>query len=87
MQSTTWIDYKTTTTTATSTQHNIQYNACYNSLLGNGHCNGITATATSCASFVLCVSGGANGEVCIWDLASQSELGRIPGAHSQMVMG
>mmetsp|Transcript_10023 Transcript_10023/g.14699 ORF Transcript_10023/g.14699 Transcript_10023/m.14699 type:complete len:449 (-) Transcript_10023:296-1642(-) len=55
--------------------------------LGNGHRDGITATAVSRVSLAPYVSGSADGEVCIWDLASRSEVGRIPGAHSRMVTG
>eukprot|EP00957_Ditylum_brightwellii_P208328 15356877-Ditylum_brightwellii.AAC.2 len=56
-------------------------------LLSNCHHDGITATTASFISLVLYVSGSADGKVCIWDLASQSEVGHIPAAHSQMVTG
>eukprot|EP00957_Ditylum_brightwellii_P184240 14032930-Ditylum_brightwellii.AAC.1 len=56
-------------------------------LLGNGHHNVIITTTISYISLVPYVRGSANGEVCIWDMASWSEAGHIPGAHSWMVIG
>eukprot|EP00560_Eucampia_antarctica_P005717 CAMPEP_0197835396 /NCGR_PEP_ID=MMETSP1437-20131217/25608_1 /TAXON_ID=49252 ORGANISM="Eucampia antarctica, Strain CCMP1452" /NCGR_SAMPLE_ID=MMETSP1437 /ASSEMBLY_ACC=CAM_ASM_001096 /LENGTH=366 /DNA_ID=CAMNT_0043440787 /DNA_START=28 /DNA_END=1125 /DNA_ORIENTATION=+ len=55
--------------------------------LGTGHRDGVTATATSRQSLVPFVSGAADGEVRIWDLASRKCLANLEGAHSKKVSG
>ena len=55
--------------------------------LGTGHRDGVTATATSRQALVPFVSGAADGEIRIWDLASRSSLANLEGAHSKRVTG
>jgi len=55
--------------------------------LRGGHRDGITASCTSRNALVPFVSGSADGEIRIWDLASRTAVVELPGAHSRMVNG
>jgi len=55
--------------------------------LGTGHRDGVTATAVSRTALVPFVSGAADGEIRIWDLASRKCVAELPGGHSRAVNG
>lgn len=55
--------------------------------LGNGHRDGVTATATSRRALAPFVSGSADGEVRVWDLASRRCVAELGGGHSRVVTG
>lgn len=55
--------------------------------LEHGHRDGVTATATSRNALIPFISGSADGEICIWDITSQSLVRNIPGAHSRSITG
>mmetsp|Transcript_14702 Transcript_14702/g.20995 ORF Transcript_14702/g.20995 Transcript_14702/m.20995 type:complete len:456 (+) Transcript_14702:70-1437(+) len=53
----------------------------------NGHRDGITSTCASRNALLPFVSGAADGELRIWDLATRRLVADIPGAHSRAVTG
>uniref|UniRef100_A0A7S2A1T2 Sof1-like protein domain-containing protein n=1 Tax=Trieres chinensis TaxID=1514140 RepID=A0A7S2A1T2_TRICV len=55
--------------------------------LDGGHRDGVTAAATSRNALVPFVSGCADGEVRIWDLASRKAVAELGGGHSRAVTG
>lgn len=55
--------------------------------LGEGHRDGVTATAVSRTALVPFVSGAADGEIRIWDLASRRCMSELPGGHSRIITG
>jgi len=55
--------------------------------LEGGHRDAVTASAMSRSALVPFVSGGADGEVRIWDLASRKCVAALPGGHSRAVTG
>ena len=55
--------------------------------LGNGHMDGITASATSRRALVPFVSGAADGEIRLWDLASRTNVATLSGGHSRVITG
>lgn len=55
--------------------------------LEGGHRDSVTATAMSRSALAPFVSGGADGEVRIWDLASRKCIAALPGGHSRAVTG
>lgn len=54
--------------------------------LGNGHMDGITATATSSRALVPFVSGAADGQVKLWDLTTRTQVAELNG-HTKMITG
>lgn len=55
--------------------------------LGEGHRDAVTCLATSRTALTPLVSGGADGEVRVWDLQSRREVRTIPTAHAGAVTG
>ena len=55
--------------------------------LGTGHRDGVTATAVSRTALVPFVSGAADGEIRIWDLASRKSVAELAGGHSRAISG
>jgi len=55
--------------------------------LEHGHRDGVTASCCSPNALVPFVSGSADGEIRIWDLASQKLVKDLPGSHSKAVTG
>lgn len=55
--------------------------------LGNGHMDAITASATSRRSLVPFISGAADGQIRIWDLAGRTCMATLSGGHSRVVTG
>ena len=55
--------------------------------LGTGHRDGVTATAVSRTALVPFVSGAADGEIRIWDLASRRGVAELAGGHSRAING
>ena len=54
--------------------------------LGNGHMDGITASATSRRALVPLISGSADGQVKLWDLTTRTQVAVMNG-HAKMVTG
>lgn len=55
--------------------------------LDGGHRDAVTASAMSRSALAPFVSGGADGEVRIWDLSSRKCVAALPGGHSRAVTG
>jgi WD repeat and SOF domain-containing protein 1 len=55
--------------------------------LEHGHRDTVTATCMSRNALAPFVSAAADGEIRIWDLASQSLVQALPGAHSRNITG
>jgi len=55
--------------------------------LGDGHMDGITASATSRRSLLPFISGAADGEIRLWDLASRTRVASLTRGHSRVVTG
>ena len=55
--------------------------------LGNGHSDGITATACSRRALRIFVSGAADGCVKLWDLTTRSQVAELSGGHTRVVNG
>ena len=55
--------------------------------LGTGHRDGVTAAAVSRTALVPFVSGAADGEIRIWDLASRKSVAELAGGHSRAING
>ena len=54
--------------------------------LGDGHMDGVTASATSRRALVPFVSASADGQVRLWDLASRTKVAEL-NAHTRVVTG
>jgi WD repeat and SOF domain-containing protein 1 len=54
--------------------------------LGNGHMDGITASATSRRALVPFLSGAADGQVKLWDLTTRTQVAVLNG-HTKMISG
>jgi DDB1- and CUL4-associated factor 13 len=54
--------------------------------LGNGHMDGVTASATSRKALIPFISGSADGQVKLWDLSTRTQVAQMNG-HAKMVLG
>ena len=55
--------------------------------LGEGHRDAVTCSAVSRRSLLPLASGGADGVVKLWDLATRTEVANLEGAHTRTVTG